>query len=207
MNPRARRPVDSSRRARAGAAGPCPPRGPAAPHSETVNPAEKETPVLLSMTTSAPITPLNPAEHRVAQQLVDGLSTREIAVRSGLSIHTVREYVRVIRQSLHCPPRCKLQVLMHFVLASGQVTPPATERPAPVLNEAQGLLLRAVAEHSASGDVALAARIAPADVRSALGELLDKTGADDVTQLVVLAHAWGLLGTRPADTVESGAAR
>ncbi|MFE3130675.1 hypothetical protein ACFXKK_03040 [Streptomyces globisporus] len=96
---------------------------------------------------------------------------------------------------------------MHFVLAAGQVAPPATERPAPVLNEAQGLLLRAVAEHSASHDVALAARIAPADLRSALGELLDKTGADDVTQLVVLAHAWGLLGTRPADTVESGAAR
>ncbi|CAO0836969.1 DNA-binding protein OS=Streptomyces microflavus OX=1919 GN=Smic_07020 PE=4 SV=1 [Streptomyces microflavus] len=76
-----------------------------------------------------------------------------------------------------------------------------------MLNKAQGLLLRAVAEHSAPGDVALAARIAPVGLRSALGELLDKTGADDVTQLVVLAHAWGLLGTRPADTVESGAAR
>ncbi|MEU0305823.1 LuxR C-terminal-related transcriptional regulator [Streptomyces cyaneofuscatus] len=161
----------------------------------------------LSMTTSAPITPLNPAEHRVARQLVDGLSTREIAARSGLSINTVREYVRVIRQSLHCPPRCKLQVVVHFVLASGQVAPPATERPAPVLNEAEGLLLKAVAEHSASGDVALAAKIAPVDLRSALGELLDRTGADDVTQLVVMAHAWGLLGSRPADTVASGAVR
>ncbi|WP_408992222.1 DNA-binding protein [Streptomyces sp. 1268] len=161
----------------------------------------------LSMTTRAPITPLNPAQHRVAQQLVDGLSTREIAARNGLSIETIREYVRVIRQSLHCPPRCKPQVLVHFVLAAEQVTPPATERPAPVLNEAQGLLLRAVAEHSASREVALAARIAPADLRSALGELLNKTGANDVTQLVVLAHAWGLLGARPTGTVESGAAR
>ncbi|WP_257138181.1 DNA-binding protein [Streptomyces sp. wa1071] len=161
----------------------------------------------LSMTTSAPITPLNPAQHRVAQQLVDGLSTREIAARNGLSIETIREYVRVIRQSLHCPPRCKPQVLVHFVLAAEQVTPPATERPAPVLNEAQGLLLRAVAEHSAPRDVALAARIAPADLRTALGELLDTTGADTVTQLVVLAHWWGLLGARPTGTVESGAAR
>ncbi|MFI1929232.1 DNA-binding protein [Streptomyces sp. NPDC020330] len=159
------------------------------------------------MTTSAPITPLNPAQLRVAQQLVDGRSAREIAEMSGLSIETIREYVRVIRQSLHCPPRCKPHVLVHFVLAAGQVTPPTTERPPPVLNEAQGLLLRAVAEHSASRDVALAARIAPADLRSALGELLDKTGTDDVTQLVVLAHAWGLLDARPAGTVASGAVR
>ncbi|MFJ8248579.1 DNA-binding protein [Streptomyces sp. NPDC094466] len=161
----------------------------------------------LSMPTSAPITPLNPAQHRVAQQLVDGLSTQEIAARNGLSIETISQYVRVIRRSLHCPPRCKPHVLVHFVLVAGQVTPPGTERPTPVLNEAQRLLLRAVAEHSATRDVALAARIAPADLRTALYELLDTTGADTVTQLVVLAHAWGLLGTGPTGTVESGAAR
>ncbi|MEV3898087.1 DNA-binding protein [Streptomyces anulatus] len=161
----------------------------------------------LSMPTSAPITPLNPAQHRVAQQLVDGLSAREIAARNGLSIETIRQYVRDIRRSLHCQPRCKPHVLVHFVLAAEQVTPPATERQTPVLNEAQRLLLRAVAEHSAPRDVALAARIAPADLRTALYELLDRTGADTVTQLVVLGHAWGLLGTGPTGTVESGAAR
>ncbi|MEV6440087.1 hypothetical protein [Streptomyces anulatus] len=47
----------------------------------------------------------------------------------------------------------------------------------------------------------------PADLRTALYELLDTTGADTVTQLVVPAHAWGLLGTGPTGTVESGAAR
>ncbi|MFD4338081.1 DNA-binding protein [Streptomyces anulatus] len=161
----------------------------------------------LSMTTRAPITPLSPAQHRVAQQLVDGLSTQEIATRNGLAFETIRQYVRDIKRCLHLPPRCKPHVLVHFVLAAEQVTPPATEQPAPVLTEKQGLLLRAVAEHSAPRDVALAAKIAPADLRTALYELLDTTGADTVTRLVVLAHAWGLLGARPAVAGESGAAR
>ncbi|MFD4022354.1 LuxR C-terminal-related transcriptional regulator [Streptomyces sp. NPDC058576] len=161
----------------------------------------------LSMTTSAPIEPLKPAQQRVAQCLVEGLSTREIAAGNGLSLETVRHYVRGIRQSLNCPPRCKPQVLVHFVLAAEQVTQPTTERPTPALNEAQELLLKAVAEHSAPRDVALAAKIAPADLRSALDELLDETGTDDVIQLVVLAHAWGLLGARPTGAVESGAVR
>ncbi|MFI1185888.1 DNA-binding protein [Streptomyces californicus] len=161
----------------------------------------------LSMTIRAPITPLSPAQHRVAQKLVDGLSTQEIATRNGLAIETIRQYVRDIRRCLHLPPRCKPHVLVHLVLAAEQVTPPATEQPVPVLTEKQGLLLRAVAENSALRDVALAAKIAPADLPTALYELLDTTGADTVTQLVVLSHAWGLLGARPAVAVESGAAR
>ncbi|MGW2137603.1 helix-turn-helix transcriptional regulator [Streptomyces sp. NPDC001773] len=157
-----------------------------------------------SMTTSAPITPLKPTHQRVAQHLVDGLTTQDIATRTGLSPHTVRQYVRDIRVSVHCPPRCKPQVLVHFLLAAEQVAPPTTDRPAPELNAEQQLLLKAVAEHSAPRDTALAAKIAPADLRSALDGLLDGTGAADVTQLVVLAHAWGLLGTRPTGTVENG---
>lgn len=207
MNPRARRPVNPDRRARARAAGPRPPRGPAAPLPETVSPAEKETPVTLSMTTRVPITPLSPAQQRVAQQLVEGRSPQEIATGNGLAFETIRQYVRDIKRCLHLPPRCKPHVLVHFVLAAEQVTPPATEQPAPVLNEKQKLLLRAVAEHSAPRDVALAARIAPADLRTALYELLDTTGADTVTRLVVLAHAWGLLDARPTGTVESGSSR
>lgn len=159
------------------------------------------------MTTRAPITPLSPAQHCVAQQLVEGLSIQEIATRNGLAFETIRQYVRDIRRCLHLPPRCKPHVLVHFVLAAEQVTPPATEQPVPVLNEKQGLLLRAVAENSVLRDVALAAKIAPADLRTALYELLDTTGADTVTQLVALAHAWGLLGARPTGTVESGTVR
>ncbi|MET8123990.1 DNA-binding protein [Streptomyces sp. NPDC005231] len=160
-----------------------------------------------SMTTSAPITPLKPTHQRVAQHIVDGLTTQDIATRTGLSPHTVRQYVRDIRVSVHCPPRCKPQVFAHFLLAAEQVTPPTTDRSAPELNAEQLLLLKAVAEHSAPRDIALAAKIAPADARSALDALLDETGAADVAQLVVLAHAWGLLGAKPTSTVESGASQ
>ncbi|MFJ8980135.1 DNA-binding protein [Streptomyces sp. NPDC102282] len=160
-----------------------------------------------SMTTSAPITPLKPTHQRVAQHLVDGHTAQDIATRTGLSPHTVRQYVRDIRVSLHCPPRCKPQVLVHLLLAAEQVALPTPERPAPELNAEQQLLLNAVTEHSAPHDIALAAKIAPADLRSALDELLDETGAADVTQLIVLAHAWHLLGARPTGTTQSGANR
>ncbi|MEH0399330.1 DNA-binding protein [Streptomyces sp. B21-088] len=161
----------------------------------------------LSTTTSAPITPLKPTHQRVAQHLVDGLTTQEITTRTGLSPHTVRQYVRDIRVSVHCPPRCKPHVLVHHLLATEQVAQPKTDRSTPGLNAEKQLLLKAVAELSSPRDIALAAKIAPADLRAALNELLDKTGAADVTQLVVLAHAWHLLGTKPTGTVENGAAK
>lgn len=157
------------------------------------------------MMASAPITPLKPTHQRVARHLVDGLTNQEIATRTGLSPHTVRQYVRDVRVSVHCPPRCKPQVFVHLLLATGQVVPPAADRSAPELNAEQQQLLKAVAEHSTPRDIALAAKIAPADLRSALDELLDETGAADISQLVVLAHAWGFLGVRPTGTVESGA--
>ncbi|WP_258050091.1 helix-turn-helix transcriptional regulator [Streptomyces finlayi] len=121
-----------------------------------------------STTTRAPITPLKPTHQRVAQHLVDGHTAQDITTRTGLSPHTVRQYVRDIRVSVHCPPRCKPQVLVHLLLAAEQVAPPAPERPAPELNSEQQLLLKAVAELSSPRDIALAAKIAPADLRSAL---------------------------------------
>lgn len=160
-----------------------------------------------STTTIAPITPLKPTHQRVAQHLVDGRTAQDIATKTGLSPNTVRQYVYDIRMSVHCPPRCRPQVLVHLLLAAEQVTPRTPERTAPELNSEQLRLLRAVAEYSAPRDIALAAKIAPADVRTALDELLDETGAADVTQLVVLAHAWHLLGTRPTGTAQSGANR
>ncbi|MFG2593913.1 helix-turn-helix transcriptional regulator [Streptomyces sp. NPDC048438] len=173
----------------------------------TAKPAEKEIAVFPSMTPSAPITPLKPTHQIVAQHLVEGLTSQDIVTRTGLSPHTVRQYLRDIRVSVHCPPRCKPQVLVHLLLAAEQVASPTTERPAPELDAEEQLLLKAVAEHNTPRDAALAAKIAPADLGSALDALLDETGAADVTQLVALAHAWGLLGTRPAGTVENGAAQ
>ncbi|ROQ70252.1 hypothetical protein EDD93_4765 [Streptomyces sp. 840.1] len=156
---------------------------------------------------SPPITPLKPTHQSIAQHLVNGLDPRNIAAETGLSANTIRQYVHEIRASVHCPPRCKLPVLVHLLLSAQQVALPTSDRPMPELSPEQHQMLKAVAEHTAARDIALAARIAPADVRSALVDLLDATGAGDVTQLVVLAHAWGLLGARPTSTVERGAGR
>ncbi|MEK8146383.1 hypothetical protein NKH18_49255 [Streptomyces sp. M10(2022)] len=70
----------------------------------TAKPAEKEIAVFPSMTPSAPITPLKPTHQIVAQHLVEGLTSQDIVTRTGLSPHTVRQYLRDIRVSVHCPP-------------------------------------------------------------------------------------------------------
>lgn len=159
------------------------------------------------MTINACITSLPPAQQRVAQQLVEGLSPRTIAAKAGVTIGTVRQYMRDIRTNLHCPPRCATPALVHCLCTAKEVELPPTDMPLPDLSPEQKRLLQAVAEHSKPRDIALAAKIAPADVRSALNELMDKTGTANATQLVVLAHTWGLLGTDPTSTGQSGASQ
>ncbi|MER5439128.1 LuxR C-terminal-related transcriptional regulator [Streptomyces sp. NPDC002790] len=158
----------------------------------------------LSETTSAPITPLTPTLLRVAQHLACGLAPKEIGTQTGLSTETVRQYMRDIRESLHCPPRCKLPVIVHRLFATQQVAVPTADRPAPQLRPEDLLLLRAVAEHSDPRGIALAAKLAPADLRAALDQLLADTGAKDSTQLVILAHGWNLL---PAEPTRVGASQ
>ncbi|MEW2550314.1 LuxR C-terminal-related transcriptional regulator [Streptomyces zhihengii] len=151
-----------------------------------------------SETTSAPITPLTPTLLRVAQHLAGGLAPKEIGAQTGLSAETVRQYMRDIRESLHCPPRCKPPVIVHRLFATRQVAAPTADRPTPQFSPEDLLLVRAVAEHSDPRDVALAAELAPADLRAALDQLLADTGAKDNTQLVILAHGWNLLTDEPA---------
>ncbi|MFD8212257.1 helix-turn-helix transcriptional regulator [Streptomyces sp. NPDC059697] len=150
------------------------------------------------VTTSAPITPLTPTLQRVAQHLANGLTPQEIATKTGLSAVTVRQYIRDIRESLHCPPRCKPSVIVHRLFTTQRVAPPTTDRPTPELSSEQLLLLRAVAEHSDTRDITVAAKIAPADLRATLDQLLANTGAQDTTQLVILAHSWQLLPAEQA---------
>ncbi|MFI2415706.1 DNA-binding protein [Streptomyces sp. NPDC018947] len=159
------------------------------------------------VTTSAPITPLTPALRRVSQHLACGLTPQEIAAKTGLSAATVRQYIRDIRECLHCPPRCKPPVLVHRLLTAQQVPPPELDRPAPDLGPDQLLLLRAVAEHSDARDIAIAAKLAPADLHAALDQLLADTGTQDTTQLVIRAHGWKLLTAGPAHATRSGANR
>ncbi|MGC4950101.1 DNA-binding protein [Streptomyces sp. DT224] len=154
---------------------------------------------------NTPITPLRPALQNVAKHLMDNLSPREIAAQGGMHYETVRKYIRELRANLHCPPRCKTHVVMHMALTAEQIAPPKTLRPAPDLDAQQQLLLNAVATHSAPDEVALAAKIAPADYRAAVDALLDDTGTAHVMELVVLGHAWGLLGAQQANTVKGQA--
>ncbi|GHB74267.1 hypothetical protein GCM10010377_75830 [Streptomyces viridiviolaceus] len=161
----------------------------------------------LIMTVPAPTTPLTPAERRVAQHLVRGVTPQSIAAGTGLSAATIRQYVREMREKLHCPPRCPLPVLVHALLVSGETTPPPTDRPAPELNPAEQKLLRAIVEQSTTAGIALAAGIAPADYRSALDALLDTAGAADATELVVLAHAWNVIRTGQEAPAPNGADR
>ncbi|MEV8293245.1 DNA-binding protein [Streptomyces rochei] len=157
------------------------------------------------VTTSAPITPLTPTLQRVAQHLAGGLAPKDIVTQTGLSAGTVRQYIRDIRESLHCPPRCERPVIVHRLFADKQVTLPMADRSAPQLSPDQLLLLRAIAEHSDPRDIAVAAKLAPADQRAALDQLLADTGARDTTHLVILAHGWKLLPTDPA--ARSGASQ
>ncbi|MFH9819623.1 DNA-binding protein [Streptomyces sp. NPDC017230] len=147
--------------------------------------------------TSAPVTPLTPTLQRVAQHLLGGLTPKEIAAQTRLSAVTVRQYIRDIRESLHCPPRCRPPVIVHHLLAARQVATPPADRPAPKLGPDQLLLLRAVAEHSDARNIAIAAKLAPADQRAALDQLLTDTGAQNPTHLVILAHGWKLLPAQP----------
>ncbi|MFC9463736.1 LuxR C-terminal-related transcriptional regulator [Streptomyces coelicoflavus] len=157
------------------------------------------------VTTKAPITPLTPTLRRVAQHLANGLSAQEIATQTVLSPVTIRQYLRDIRESLHCPPRCKPAVIVHRLFTTQQVASPTADRPAPSLTPEQRLLLGAIAEHSDPRDIAVAAKLAPADQRAALDQLLADTDARDTTHLVILAHSWKLL---PTDTTaRSGASQ
>ncbi|MEU3640036.1 DNA-binding protein [Streptomyces albogriseolus] len=165
----------------------------------TTHPAEEEDTVTPPVPTAhAPITPLTPTLQRVAQHLANGLTAREIATQSQRAVVTVRQYIRDIRQSLHCPPRCTLPVLVHRLLTTQQVASPTADKPAPQISGEQLLLLRSVAEHSDARDIAIAAKLAPTDQRAALDQLLDDTGARDTAHLVILAHGWKLL---PAERV------
>ncbi|MFJ5635119.1 response regulator transcription factor [Streptomyces goshikiensis] len=147
-------------------------------------------------TTTALITPLTPAQKRIAELLVQGLTNGEIATEARLSTETVGFHIRNMRQSLHCPPRSKLPVLAHTLLLHRQVPVPSlpASRPPFTASENQRLLLKAHAEHSATVDIARNAKIAPTDVKAFTEDLVRAAGADNVTQLVGWGHALRLLG-------------
>ncbi|GAA3388824.1 LuxR C-terminal-related transcriptional regulator [Streptomyces roseoviridis] len=145
------------------------------------------------MTETSPTPPLIPSLRRIAQHLVLGATNTDIAAAEGLSTSTVHTYQKDIRQHLGLPPRASRAVIVHALLGRGEATAPEPGRPAPALTADETLLLRAIATRSRQADIALAARIAPADLRTKSEALLFTTGATDSVHLIGLAHAWGLL--------------
>ncbi|MFJ2812134.1 LuxR C-terminal-related transcriptional regulator [Streptomyces sp. NPDC087294] len=158
------------------------------------------------MTALAPTQTLTPSEQRIAQHVIKGLDARGIAAATQLKPNTVNSTLRTVRWKLACPERCSLAVVAHRLLDSGQITAPTSQRPVPDLSPEQIRLLTAAAEHTLPRDIALAANLAPADLRDALDQLLADAGAQDITELVVLAHDWKLLPTeQAAHATRSGA--
>ncbi|CAL9412548.1 DNA-binding protein [Streptomyces sp. enrichment culture] len=159
------------------------------------------------MTTTTAITPLPPALLRVAEHLVAGAAPRDIAAETCLSPETIRHYLRQLREHLGCPPRSKQQVVVHALFAFGHLTPPPAGRPAPELSAPERRLLKAAAENSTIASIAAASRIPSVYLPSALNALLARTGTRNVTQLIVLAHAWRLLPTARNRTAPAGTPR
>jgi DNA-binding CsgD family transcriptional regulator len=167
----------------------------------------------MTTTVAAPITPLTRAQKRVAAHLVCGLTNPEIAGEEHLSGDTVSSHVRVMRESLHCPPRSSRAVLAHALLSHQQVPPPPLLRRAFEPDADDLLLIRAIAEHSRPDDIARAARIPAGELRTRTDGLVRRAGASNAAHLIGLAHTHGILSgeaTTPAEqppAQPAGAAR
>ncbi|GAA4958653.1 hypothetical protein GCM10023238_26760 [Streptomyces heliomycini] len=131
--------------------------------------------------------------------MIKGLDAREIAAATQLKPNTVHSTLRTVRWKLACPERCS-SPSSPTALASGQITAPTPQRPAPDLSPEQISLLKAAAEHTLPRDIAFAAALAPADVRDASRPAPRRHDAQDSTELVVLAHSWQLLSAEQAPT-------
>ncbi|MET8723786.1 helix-turn-helix domain-containing protein [Streptomyces misionensis] len=153
-------------------------------------------------TTTSPTKRLTQAEKDLALQLAAGLGVHTIAAKKCLASSTVRSRVKALRSKLGCPG-APLHVLVHAILSAGHAPNPIAPRPAPDVSSEQAKLWRALASHKLALDIAHAAGIAPADLKEQTDQLLTAVGTTDLTQLVILGHAWGTL--RSDHATRSGA--
>ncbi|MDX3024937.1 LuxR C-terminal-related transcriptional regulator [Streptomyces acidiscabies] len=159
----------------------------------------------VTIPSAAALTQLTPAEKRVAQQLVTGVSNTEGARNVNMSISTFSGHLASIGRKFHIESRTGRPARAHAVLASQQVAPPPAPSDVPDFTPEELRLLRAIALHPDTSGLARSAGIAPPDVRAQVAALVARTGADNATQLVGWGHAWRLLpgnesgaGTRDA---------
>jgi DNA-binding NarL/FixJ family response regulator len=150
--------------------------------------------MVVKIPTATELTQLTPTEKLVAEALITGASNAQGADDLSMSTGTFAAHVSSIGRKFQVTSRKGRAARAHAVLASGQVAPPAAPAVAPDFTHAEQRLLRALAEHPETHDIARAAGIPQADVRPQIRELVAKAGADNDTHLIGLGHAWGLLG-------------
>lgn len=153
----------------------------------------------VTIPTAAEFTRLTPAERRVAEVLVTGASNIQGAQNLGMSSSTYAGHLGSISRKFQIASRTGRPARAHAVLASGQIAPPPASAHAPEFTLAELQLLRALAQHPETRDIARAARVHEAEVRPRIKALVAKSAADNETHLVGLGHAWGLLGPRGSD--------
>ncbi|MET7490297.1 LuxR C-terminal-related transcriptional regulator [Streptomyces sp. NPDC005538] len=156
--------------------------------------------------TATEFTQLTPSEKRVAEVLVTGASNVQGASDLDMSTRTFAGHVGSIGRKFQITSRAGRAARVHAVLASGQVAPPTTPAAVPEFTRAEQRLLRALATHPETHDIARAAGIPPAEVRPQIKKLVAKSGADNDTHLIGLSHAWGLLGANGGEPGSTGVA-
>lgn len=152
---------------------------------------------------AAALTQLTPAEKQVAEVLVTGVSNIQGAQILKMRTSTFAGHLGSIGRKFQITGKAGRPARVHAVLASGQVAPPPAPAQVPEFTLGERRLLRALAEHPETHDIARVARVPAAEVRPWIKALVAKAGADNDTHLVGLGHAWGLLGARGSQSVSS----
>lgn len=135
---------------------------------------------------------LTPGQRRCAEPLVHGWSTGRIAAHLELQPHGVLTQLKNVRRLLGLggAPR---PVLVDALVRRGLVEPPACERPVPDFTAGERALLSALARHGLYADIAVAAGVPQARLRTEIEDLVAKAAATNSARLVALAHRWQLL--------------
>lgn len=154
-----------------------------------------------SVTLRSRAMPLTPAQLRVAAPLVYGLTTHEIARQLYLSAGGVASHLSRMRKRMGCPGASRA-VLVHALLTARQAPPPVAFRPEPDFTHRERTVIQALAEHTGNEAIGNAIGVPAFDVRAETGAVIAKARARSASQLVGMAHAWGVLG----DTAMSGTA-
>jgi DNA-binding NarL/FixJ family response regulator len=162
--------------------------------------------MVIKIPTATELTQLTPTEKLVAEALITGVSNAQGADDLSMSTGTFAAHVSSIGRKFHVTSRKGRAARAHAVLASGQVAPLAAPAAVPDFTHDEQRLLRALAKHPETHDIARAAGIRPADVRPQIRELVAKAGADNDTHLIGLGHAWKLLGAGGSGSSSADAA-